>query len=142
MNFHQLLQQRSGILRTARLANLAYAYARLSVFAGRIAHAGLTGPVSIHPVNPEAGRFCPVLVAHAANQSVVDEHFLDEDVVEFSDIITFLSQETDALEYTFEFEDIAGRVLPWLRRELARGGIAVPPLHTPRGNPRSRRSPR
>lgn len=125
MNFHQLLQQRAGLLHAARLANLAFAYARLQVFAARIADAGIAGPLALQPVDPEVGRFCPVLAAHACSQAVIDEHFLDEDVVELADILAFLREQNDTFGSDFAAEDLAARFLPWLRRELERAGVGV-----------------
>lgn len=123
MNFHRLLQQREALLRTTRLANLAFAYARLGEFAARIERARLGGLVTVHPVDPAADRYCPVLVAHAGSQAVLDEHFLDEEVQDWADILEFLSQENEAVEFTFALEDMPGALLPWLRNELERGGV-------------------
>jgi hypothetical protein len=126
MNFLQLLHQRDALLRQARLANLAFAHERLGEFARRLGRAGVAGPVSLHPVDPEADRFLPVLVAHAASQAVIDEHFLDEDAVELADILGFLSDEGLPVDFTFTAGDLADRWLPLLGRELARGGVRVP----------------
>lgn len=127
MNFSQLLQQREALLRQARLANLAFAYVRLSDYAERIARAGLRGPVTLHEADPETDRFWPVLVAHRGNQSVIDEHFVDEDVLELEEILLFLEDEGWDVEFTFDLETWPQTCLPGLRRELEKGGVVVPP---------------
>lgn len=126
MNLHQLLQQREALLRSARLANLAFAFTRLSDYADRAARAGLHGPVTLHAADAEADRFCPALVAHWANQSVVDEHFLDEDVIELEEILMFLEDEGWPVDFTFEFDALSQSYLPALRRELAKAGVMLP----------------
>lgn len=126
MNLSHLLQQRERLLREARLANLAFAYARLSDYAGRIERAGLRGPVTLQESDPEADRFWPVLMAHRGPQSVIDEHFLDEDVDELDEILLFLEDEGFEVDFTFELEDLPHRYLPALRRELERAGVALP----------------
>ncbi|MBA4137291.1 MAG: hypothetical protein C0518_08250 [Opitutus sp.] len=123
MNFQKLLQQRDALLRQARLANVAFAYQRLRDFADRLERAGIAGALSVHPANPEADRFMPTLVAHASHQSVIDEHFLDEDVADLADILRFLSQEDDAVEFTFDAGQLEHNFLPLLRRELERAGV-------------------
>lgn len=139
MNFQQLLQQRDALLRQARLANVAFAYHRLGEFADRLARAGIRGALTVQLADPSSDRFWPVLTATAANQSVIDEHFLDEDVVELADVLAFLSPESDAVEFAFSVEQLTGKFLPLLRRELERAGVALPrPAPTPEG---SRRAP-
>lgn len=130
MNYHQLLQQRLDHLGRARLANVAFAFDRLADFAGRLARTGVTGPLTLHPVDPEAERYCPALVAHASSQAVIDEHFVDEDVADFSDVLDFLEDEGLEVEWTFRHDDLVTRWLPRLRVELECAGVippAVPP---------------
>lgn len=127
MNFPQLLQQREALLRQTRLANLAFAFARLGVYAARIARAGLHGPVTLHEPDPDAERFWPTLVPHAGNQSVIDEHFLEEEVDELDELLLFLEEEGFAVDYTFDLEAMPQRLLPELRRELEKAGVALPP---------------
>lgn len=139
MNFQKLLQQRDALLQQARLANVAFAYHRLNEFTDRLARAGVDGVLTVHPANPAAERFLPTLVAHTSNQSVIDEHFLDEDVVELADILGFLSQETDVTEFTFDLGQLEQTFLPLLRRELERSGVtSLGPIATAED---SRRSP-
>lgn len=126
MNFSELLQHREALLRQARLANLAFAFARLSEYAQRISRAGLRGPVTLHEPEPEAERFWPTLVAHRGNQSVIDEHFVDEDVEELDEILLFLEDQGFDVDYTFDLETMPHRYLPALQRELEKAGVRLP----------------
>jgi hypothetical protein len=126
MNIAALLHTRAELLRQARLANLAYAYVRLADFSERIAQARLRGPVALQVADPASDRFWPTLLARGASQAVIDEHFLDEDVVELEEILRFLQAEGAEVDFDFGFEDVARRLLPVLRRELARGGVEIP----------------
>lgn len=125
MKFHQLLHQRNVLLRQARLANLAFAYDRLSDFGARIARARLRGEVTLRLADPAAARLWPVLIAHEGSQAVLDEHFLDEDVVELADILAFLSEDGPTTAFTFRLEELEGRFRPDLRRELEKAGVAL-----------------
>ena len=126
MNFRQLLLQRPALVRAARLANVAFAYDRLREFAQRIERARLRGRVTVYPVDPEAERYTPAIVAHEGSQAVLDEHFLDEHVLELADVLQFLSGETGNVNFNFSLEDVGEKLLPWARAELASAGIAVP----------------
>lgn len=130
MNFLHLLHQRDTLLRQARLANLAYAYQRLGDFAHRIARARLHGRVQLSLADPAAERLWPALTALEGNQSVLEEHFTDEDLVELADLIVFLRDDAHTTEFTFDLEDFAARFVDPLRAELLRAGIAVD-LETP-----------
>lgn len=137
MNFSQLLSQREALLRQARLANLAFAFARLSDYATRIERAGLRGPVTLHESDPESERFWPTLVPHIGSQAVIDEHFLDEDVDEFDEILLFLEDEGFEVNYTFDLEEMPARLLPELRRELEKAGVTLPaPVPRPKDSAR------
>jgi len=125
MNFHQLLLNRTTLLRQARLANLAFAWQRLDTFATRIARARLHGPVTLHLADPESDRPWPMLLAHDGNQSVIEEHFLDEEIVELADILVFLGDNNQVTEFTFQLEELASHFLPGLQHELEQAGIQV-----------------
>lgn len=126
MNLSQLLHQREGLLRQARIANLAFAFSRLNDYATRIERARLQGPVTLHAAEPASDRFWPTLVAHRGNQSVIDEHFLDEDIEELDEILRFLENEGVEVDFTFDLEDLPHRYQPALRRELEKAGVALP----------------
>jgi len=123
MKYFQLLQQRDGLLRQALLANVAYAHHRLGAYAGRIARARLHGEVILQMADPAAERPWPLLIAQEGSQSVIEEHFLDEDVIEMADILAYLSDDGRDTEFTFRLEDLGARYLPGLRRELEKAGI-------------------
>ena len=55
MNLTQLLTQRRTLLRQGHLANLAFAYVRLSEFAQRLDRAGLKGTVRLRHAETETG---------------------------------------------------------------------------------------
>lgn len=131
MNLPQLLRHRDALLRQARLANTAYAYVRLDAFAARIARARLRGPVALRPGDPAGGQPWPGLVALEGSQSVLEEHFLDEEIVELTDILAFLGEDVRAEGLTLRWEALAARFLPRLRQELEAAGITLPPGSAP-----------
>ena len=119
-----LLSQRPDLLRQARLANLAFAYETLAACAERVARARLIGRVTLTPADPEAGRYCATLIAHDANQSVLEEHFTDESIWELADTIA-LARDQPADEISFQIEAFAEIFLAPLRIELEREGVAI-----------------
>jgi hypothetical protein len=121
-----LLAQRQVVLRQARLANLAFAYRTLSQFERRITRANLGGTVMLKPAAPHAERYWPSLVALEGNQSVIEEHFSDDDVMELADVIGFISGDETA-ETTFRLEEIMETFLVPLRVELEREGVQIDP---------------
>lgn len=123
MNFQQLLQQRDALLRQARLANVAYAYTRLGDFGARITRARLQGLVTLGLGDDPGEQGWPVLTALDGSQSVLDEHFLDEEVLELIDILGFIGVEIPPEGYRFRLEELAGRFRPELRRELMAAGL-------------------
>lgn len=123
MNFHQLLHQRDALLRQARMANLAFAYQRLGEFVARITRARLHGLVQLRPGDPAGEQPWPALTALDGSQAVLDEHFLDEEIVELMDILGFLGEEVTPDGMTFRLEELGGRHLSELHRELQQAGI-------------------
>lgn len=126
MNFHHLLHQRDALLRQARLANAAYACQRLGEFAHRIARARLRGAVVLHAGDPEGEQPWPGLSALEGSQAVLEEHFLDEELVELTDILVFLGEDIRTDGLTLRLEELAERFLPRLRHELEAAGVEVP----------------
>lgn len=135
MNFHHLLHQRDALLRQARLANRAFAYQRLEVVASRIAQARLQGLVELRPGDPEGEQPWPGLRALEGSQSVLEEHFLDEEIVELADILGFVGEELPVDGFRFRLEELAGRYLPPLRRELEAAGITLKQEESPLQDP-------
>lgn len=119
-----LLRQRADLLRQARLANLASAYQTLDDLAGRIARARLAGRVTVTHAAPDEERYWPALTALDLSQSVIEEHFTDEDVCELASVLAFTTGE-DELELTFPLEDFAELFLAPVRDELEREGVQL-----------------
>ena len=86
-----LLSRRPTLLRQARLANLAYAYATLQGFQQRITRARLSGQVSLRFAAPQSDRYWPQLVALENSQSVIEEHFTDDDLMELADVLALVT---------------------------------------------------
>jgi len=135
MNFHQLLQQRADLLRQARLANAAFAYQRLGDFVARLARAQLHGLVALWPGEPAGEQPWPALTALEDSQVAIEEHFLDEDIVELVDILTFLGEDVHTGGLTFRLDELESVYLPQLRRELEAAGIAVADAARPGRHP-------
>ena len=124
MKLSTLLSQRPALLRQARLANLAFAYEALARFAARIARAQVRGAVLLKSAAPEQERYCATLTALECSQSVLDEHFTDEDLMEFADVVAFL-RGNSAADDAFRLEEVADTLVAPLRAELEREGIAI-----------------
>jgi hypothetical protein len=122
MKLSLLLSQRTALLRHARLANLAFAYTKLGEFARRISRAQLTGSVTLKHAAPGAGQFWSALTALEGNQSVIEEHFTDEDIADLADIVAFTTGASD-VDLTFRIEELEERFLAPLRPELEQAGI-------------------
>jgi hypothetical protein len=125
MNFDQLLHQRTALLRQARLANVAYAYQRLGEFIARLSRAGIHGLVAFRPGDPSLAQPLPELNALEDSQAAIEEHFLDEDIVELADLLAFLGEDLHAGGLTFRLEELESQYLPRLRQELEAAGIAM-----------------
>jgi hypothetical protein len=123
MKLSNLIAQRPDLLRQVRLANLAYAYQTLLDFAGRIARARLQGSVLLRPVNPEEERFCVSLTTLEGNQSVIEEHFSDEDLIVLADVLGYATGHP-MHELNFEIDQLDEFLVP-LRTDLERAGIQV-----------------
>ncbi len=124
MKLSMLLVQRETLLRQTRLANLAFAYGKLLEFTARIARARLTGTVSLKGAAPDAGRYWASLTALEGNQSVIEEHFTDEDIMNLADVIAFTTG-ADDLDLTFRIEELAEKFLAPLRGDLERAGVTI-----------------
>ena len=122
MKLSQLLQPREALLRQSRLSNLAFAYWHLGNLVTRIVNAKLRGQVRLQPADPAAERYWPVLTALEGSQSVIEEHFTDENVLELADLIYFLTGD-DGADMTFRLEDMAANFLTPLQHQLQQGGV-------------------
>lgn len=119
-----LLAHRADLLRQVRLAHLAFAHVILTRFEQRVARAGLTGSVTLRPAVAEEGVYWATLTANVGAQSVIEEHFSDEDLMELADVMAFLAGR-DRFELTFPIQELAGQYLPLLRAELERAGVEI-----------------
>ena len=137
MKLSQLLQQREALLRQSRLSNLAFAYWHLGRLVARITGAGLRGNVRLQPADPDAERYWPVLTALEGSQSVIEEHFTDEELTDLADAIAYTTGASD-LDVTFRIEQLADKFLAPVRRQLEQSGVvlddALPLLEQTRGD--------
>lgn len=125
MKLHQLLQQRQALLRQARLANAAFTYCELGKFAARIARAKLRGQVTLQLADPAAQRAWPTLVAGEVSQAVIEEHFVDTDVLDLADLLVFASGGEGCASLTFRLEELDRRFRSVLRQELEDAGVVL-----------------
>jgi hypothetical protein len=124
MKLSKLLAHRQAVLRQAQLANLAYAFATLECFAARIALANLHGLVKLCPADPAEERFWASLRALEGNQSVLEEHFADHELIEFADAMAYAA-EGEFSELDFRLEELNERYLQPLRQMLELSGIEI-----------------
>lgn len=125
MKFQDLLYRRDELIREARLANVAYAYQWIGDFAARIAQSGLRGEVTLLGPNPEEERLQPILRAENFSQSVIEEHFLNEEIAELAAVLAFAYGAGMVAEVRFKLEDVGPHVLPRLRLELEASGVQL-----------------
>jgi len=135
MKFLQLLHRRDALIRQARLANVAFAYQRLRDFATRISQAGLRGTVTLRGGDPAGELPWPELVAEECSQAAIEEHFLDEDVIELADILAFLHDTNRLGSLSFRLQDLGPRYLSRLRHELEIARIAIDEGASQAGDP-------
>jgi hypothetical protein len=119
-----LLSRRPALLRQARLANLAFAYATLLDFQSRFRRAQLGGRVSLKPAAPHADRYWPTLTALESSQSVIEEHFTEDDLMELADVLAFVTG-NEALDITFALEDLSDLFILPLREALERERVII-----------------
>ncbi len=127
MKLSQILHQRPALLRQARLTYLAFAYWKLDDFATRIARARLRGRINLKQAAPDAERCWASLVALSGNQSVIEEHFTDEDIMDLADLVAFATGESN-LDLTFSIEQLAERFVTPLRLQLEQAGVVIDQL--------------
>jgi hypothetical protein len=136
MKISKLLATHHAILEQARLANLAEAYLTLHRVAERVRRGRLTGLVNLRQPDAAEGRLWASLTALEGNQSVLEEHFREEELMEFADAVAF-ARGAAVLDVTFRLEAMAALFVEPLADELRRGGvefdladdIASPPAH-------------
>lgn len=123
MKLSTLLVQRPELLRQARLANLAFAYQMLSDFTARVARVQLRGRVTLKPVDPDEERFCVTLTALDMNQSLIEEHFSDEDLMVLADVLGFATGHPTH-ELMFHIDQLS-EFVGVLRSDLEHAGVRI-----------------
>lgn len=124
MKISKLLATRQALLRQTQLANLAYSYTTLEKFAQRIATGNLHGLVKLRPADPDEESFWASLIALEGSQSVLDEHFADEEILELAEALTFAG-EGDFDEVEFRLEELAEKYVLPVRQLLEGSGIVI-----------------
>lgn len=124
MKLSELLAHRQALLRQAHLANLAFAHERLGEFVARIARGRLRGPVSLKRAEPETGRAWPTLTALLGHQSVIEEHFSDEDIIDLADVIGYAVEAREA-EVVFDLSEVHELFQEPVRLALQEAGVYV-----------------
>ncbi len=122
MKISKLLDSHRALLQQARLANLAQAFLTLRHLAERVHQARLRGLVRLRQPDAAEERFWASLTTLEGNQSVIEEHFRDEELMEFADAVAYV-RDTDALDLTFRLEHTGGLFVAPLEAELRRSGV-------------------
>jgi hypothetical protein len=124
MNISKLLSSRKALLRQAHLANLAFSYFTIRRLAERVTNARLQGRVRLKPTIT-GEEICPAsLTAIDGSQSVIEEHFSDEDILQLADAVEF-AFEGPFLEAEFPLQELAEKFATPLRRSLDRAGVTL-----------------
>ena len=124
MNLSKLIASRETVLARARLANIAFAYATLTSFSAVVRRGQLSGLVRLQQPNEKEERFWASLTALSGNQSVLDEHFSDEDVALMADAVAFATPGV-GLDITFALENLENEFIAPLEIALQRAGVAL-----------------
>ena len=135
MKLSKILAQRQALLLQARLANLAHAYRVLSDLAVRIGRARLNGDVTLKQADITAERYWASLLALGFNQSLIEEHFTDEDIMDLADVISFVTGDEE-LDVTFRLEELPEKFIVPLRLQLEQAGVAIDRESRPVTEPR------
>lgn len=124
MKLSQLLARRQSILRQAQLATLAHAYQVMHEIASRATRARLAGRVLLQPADPRAERYTASLTALTGHQSLIEEHFTDEDLHQLADAAV-LVVEAEYSELEFSLEEMAEQFVAPLRATLEQAGVVM-----------------
>ena len=124
MNFSKLLSSRQTLLRQAHLANLAHSYFTIRRLAERVTNAHLRGLVRLRPTVVGDDACAASLTALEGNQSVIEEHFTIEDILELADSMEFALDGPYA-EVEFQLDELGVRYGASLRVALDRAGVVI-----------------
>jgi len=122
MKISKLIATHASIIEQARLANLAQAYVTLRCCAERIQRAQLFGLVNLRQPDASEGRLWATLTALEGHQSVLEEHFGEEELMDFADAIAFVRFSTP-LNITFRIESLIPEFVAPLEAELKQAGV-------------------
>lgn len=122
LKLSQLLNARQHLQRCARLANLAFAFQWLNDCASRLERAQLTGLVNLKSAESNDEACWASLTALEGNQSLIEEHFTDEDVMDLADTIGYIL-DCETLDVTFRIEEFAAVFVAPLRVVLEDAGV-------------------
>lgn len=128
MKISELLATRQALLRQTQLANLAFAYQTLQRFAARIAQANLRGLVRLRPADPADECFWATLTALEGNQSVIEEHFADHELIELAEALE-LATEGEFTALDFRLEEMGDQFMPPIRHILTQAGVVLDMPH-------------
>jgi len=124
MKISELLATHRALLEQTRLANLAQAYATLRRLAERVRRTGLCGLVNLRQPNAAEERFWASLTALEGSQSVLEEHFRDEELMELADAVAFARGLTN-LDLTFRLEAMTALFVVPLEFALDQAGVSL-----------------
>ena len=124
MNFSKLLSSRQTLLRQAHLANLAHSYFTIRRLAERVTNAHLRGLVRLRPTVVGDDACAASLTALEGNQSVIEEHFTIEDILDLADSMEFALDGPFA-EVEFQLDELGVRYGASLRTALDRAGVVI-----------------
>jgi len=124
MKISKLLATHHALIKQARLANQAQAYSTLRRCAERVRRAQLCGLVNLRQPNADLGRLWASLTALEGNQAVLEEHFSDEELMEFADAVAFARGVT-GLDITFRLESLMAEFVVPLENELTQAGVVL-----------------
>lgn len=122
MKISKLIATHHAIIQQARLANLAQAYVTLRRCAERVHRARLCGLVNLRQPDGTEGRMWASLTALEGSQSVIEEHFCDEELMEFADAVAF-ARGIELLDITFRIEALMPEFVHPLEAQLKQAGV-------------------
>jgi hypothetical protein len=122
MKISKLIATHHAIIKQARLAKLAQAYVTLRRCAERVQRARICGLVNLRQPDADEGRLWATLTALEGNQSVLEEHFCDEELMEFADAAAY-ARDTRKLDITFRLEALTAEFVTQLEAELRQAGV-------------------
>ena len=124
MKISKLIAIHHAILQQARLANLAQAYVTLRRLAERVRRAHLRGLVNLRQPDATEGRYWASLTALEGSQSVLEEHFRDEELMEFADAVAFV-RGIAGLNILFRIETMTAEFVIPLESTLEQAGVTL-----------------